>query len=280
MLLMMQKYKVASAALLAILIWSLAPALMKAQDASIPILYFLFLRYLLGSFIFIPGLKSLVKKLRHLPLPTLIGFTVFLIANHTLQFVAIRNLSVSWYVVLFALSPVLSLIFLRIPIDAKKIFWIGLAILGTLVFVLSNTLTQLPLLGLASLFASTLCWALITVFTKKIQAQLLDSEVAGLGHFLSLGVFFLLWALQGAPTIDLSLTSYFSIFLLGTGLSAAFILFSYALRHRPELAVISQYLEPVFGVIAGVIFFHEHLYWMQVLGGAMIVYGSARASSK
>lgn len=59
-------------------------------------------------------------------------------------------------------------------------------------------------------------------------------------------------------------------FVLGLSTIVAYGLYSYTMRHTPTFGVMSQYLEPVFGIIAGIMLFHENLSTAQ-LGGTFSI---------
>ena len=258
----------------AILIWSLAPAVTKLEGSSLPLSYFLLLRYGFSSLLLLPVLiKIQPSRLEKAPMLWL-GLIVCLGIYLALQVVAVRHLPVSWYVVFFTLTPAVSLLLLRIRMNFLTVAGLVGAILGSLFFIQDLSWDSLPLWGFFCLFVSMLGWASMTLLIKKLQGGLNDLQVTTVCNFIPLVIFTGYWLVDGCPVVPLSLGDSALVLTLSLGMPLAFFLFAYSLRYTPVVAVASQFLEPVFGVLSGILLFHEVLSAWQIAGSALILASS------
>ena len=62
--------------------------------------------------------------------------------------------------------------------------------------------------------------------------------------------------------------------LLGLLTPLAYFGFNACLRREPKFSVVSQYLEPAFGVLIGLVFFKESLSLEQFFGASLIVFAT------
>lgn len=269
------KIKSILAGVFAVLIWSLIPAFVKIGSNESNLSFLLVGRFLIASFIFLPLLKSVVLK--HF----LISFSKWLIlafilgANYFFQGHAMEALPASWYLIVFSLNPLLALFLMKTIWSRRLIFGILMSLAGTLMFVKSITLDhQISTATMIYMFLGMLTWVFYTVHIRHFQKTYSDTEIAGLTQFVSLIAVIFIWSFQGFPTQQLTLTEFGPLVALGVTTPIAYFLFSYCLRHTPVFGLLSQYLEPVFGVLIGYLFFKEVLSIQSLVGAGIIITGA------
>lgn len=190
------------------------------------------------------------------------------------------KLPVSWYLIIFALSPVFTLPFLGVRLSSRAVLGIALAIAGTLLFVdlqeVRGNFGFLPLLFVA---LGMLTWVAYTIVIRKFHSTYSNLECTALTQFSAFAACLVIWLGHGLPVAELGVENQVSILLLGLLTPLAYFCFNACLRVLPKFGIVSQYLEPVFGVIIGLVFFHESLTLIQVIGSALIVIGAAATES-
>lgn len=105
----------------------------------------------------------------------------------------------------------------------------------------------------------------------QLQQVFSDVEVTALTSFVGLGSAVLSLSVTGFDNLNFQTVGLISSGILGIIFPLAYYLFSVAIRHKPAFGVISQYLEPVFGVAIAYIFLGEGLQSFQILGGTLIL---------
>lgn len=272
----MNSYIAHLAGTFAVLIWAAIPALVKTGSTGSNLSLLLMLRFLIASFLFLPIARSIWRKLNKPDLKILFAMSVVLGANFFFQGIAMQNLPASWYVVIFSLNPVLALIGVKTKMTSKILINIFLMLLGTVLFIDFKQVANSHLsLSFAYVFVGMLTWVSYTLLLTKIQKKFTDYEVTGLTQQLALISCFVIWLLCGHPT-DLIAGQIPSIISLGVLTPLAYFLFSYCLRRNPAFGILSQYLEPVFGVLIGYLFLNESLSYVQIIGALLIVWRSAK----
>jgi drug/metabolite transporter (DMT)-like permease len=258
---------------LAVFLWAAIPALVKTGTTQDNLSFLLVMRFLISSLIFLPFLKKVCSKLFQIPKKQLAILAVILGANYYFQGLAMHLVPASWYVVIFSLNPIIAILLLKIPLTSRK--WIGfsLAFIGTLLFTIGQ-MESAPWLALIYITIGMLTWVLYTQTIQKFQTVFNDIESSAVTQFFSLIACAMIWFGHGLPTEELGAAQWTSLAVLGLTTPLAYYCFSFCLRKTPAFGVISQYLEPVFGVLIGVLFFHETLAWPQILGASAIVFGS------
>lgn len=93
-------------------------------------------------------------------------------------------------------------------------------------------------------------------------------------QFIAFLACLLVWVGSGSVTFSPSQTEWISILALGTLTPLAYYSFTSCLRVMPKFSIVSQYLEPVFGVLIGISLFGEVLTLPQVAGSILIIAGS------
>lgn len=262
-----------SASLVAVFLWAVGPAVVKASIAGLPDSYFLVLRFLFSAAVLAPALGSLVKghkRVRAADWAQLIFLTGL---HYQTQLVAVKFLPISWYMVFFATTPALTLLFMGIDWNRRQIGGLFLATVGSLAFV-TGAFDGMSWWGLAALFASVGGWIGLTLVLRKQDSGLTNWETTAVCNLAALGAALFYWLGSGCPTAPLQWAHGEAILLMGLGMPAAFFLYTYSLRKIPTVAVVNQFLEPVFGVLIGLFFFSEVMSSAQWLGAGLIVVSS------
>jgi len=264
-----------------VLIWSLAPLVIKRGVEGLPILFYLFFRFLLSTTLLLPWARSVFARRRSLPARDWLLLTLILGANYSLQTWALEGLPASWYIAVFSLHPLLALAGLRVRFSAALGAAIALSIAGAGLFVGMANVADPPSLGAwLALFGGMLTWVLYTLVIRRFQRVYSDVEVTALTTFLSFVFFAAAWAATGFAFVGLTEAHFAAIGGAGLLLPVAFFLFSVSLRETPVFCVMSQYLEPVIGLLGAVIFLGEGMTPAQVGGGLLILAGTLWASRR
>lgn len=270
-------YKSITAGFFAVLIWSIIPALVKVGSSSETLSFFLFGRFIIASILFLPFLKEILTKMKQIPKTKWLLLATVLGGNFYFQGLAMEAVPTSWYLVVFSLNPILTLLFIGSNWNKSLIMALVICIFGSFLFLKSSEFkVEQNMLVLLYMFLGMLTWVLYTVIIKGFQKIYNDTETTGITQFLSLISVTAIWFYQGFPVKDLNLTEVSSVIILGLTTPLAYFLFSYTLRHTPKFGIISQYLEPMFGVVIGAVFFNEPLTLASIVGAIAIVAGAVR----
>lgn len=266
----MVKTKVLAAGLGAIVIWGAIPVLVKVTLNTIPVSEYLFFRFLIGSLIILPWLSGIIKKRRAMSTLLWAVLALDLFGNYFFQTLAMQGLPASWYIVIFALNPVLALVLLRTKLDRALRIALGAAFGGTILFVNTSDAGPSPWM-LFCIVVGMLTWVIYTLVIRKFQRVFSDPEITAVTQALSLVSMSVLWAVKGFPHQPVDTAGLVGITVLGAFTPLAYFMFSYALRRMPIFGVSSQYLEPVVGLWLAHIVFGESLNLRQWLGVIVIV---------
>ncbi len=258
---------------LAVFLWAAIPALVKTTTTEENLSYLLVLRFLISSLLFLPILKPVFCKILTAPKMQLLFLATILGANYYFQGLAMHMVPASWYVVIFSLNPIFAILLMKIPLTPRKVRGFALALIGTFLFTLGQV-EEITWQALTFITIGMITWVLYTQAIRKFQNTLTDLESSALTQWASLLSCAAIWTLQGLPKQNLGLQQWTSLFVLGVSTPIAYFCFSYCLRKTPTFGVASQYLEPVFGVAIGVLFFHETLALSQMIGALAIVFGA------
>lgn len=261
--------------LTAVFIWSALPAFVKVGSTASTLPFLLVCRFFLASTVFIPKISSLTKKFSRIGIQWWCLLSLILGANYYFQGLAMIELPVSWYLIIFCLNPLLSLIFIGIQFDKRLLFSVALSLIGTLAFVQPSEILKMqsfkPFLYIT---IGMFTWVAYTVLIKKFQKVYSDIETTAITQFVSLAACFSIWCFNGLRLTSLNRSEIISIVLLGISTPIAYFGFNACLRQLPKFSIVSQYLEPVFGIFIGLIFFEESLSLIQFLGASMIIFGT------
>lgn len=258
--------------LFAILIWSAIPAFVKVSSTVESLPFLLVCRFLLASLLFLHIIKRISIQFNKVPKRLWILLTIVLAANYYFQGLAMIHLPVSWYLIIFCLNPILALLALQVRMTRKTWLGITFSIIGTLAFVrLDEVMKMQSLLPFLFLFIGMITWVGYTFIIKKFQSTYSNVETTAITQFSSLIGCLCIWVLFGTKINSLNLPEAASVLALGLFTPLAYYGFNVCLRKLPKFGILSQYLEPVFGLAIGFIFFKEVLSLQQLFGAGLII---------
>ncbi|NJL25241.1 MAG: DMT family transporter [Calothrix sp. SM1_5_4] len=193
-----------------------------------------------------------------------------------LQAYAIHEIPATWYIAIFSLSPLLTLFFLRVRLNRPSVLGIGIALMGTILFVaFSAEFRSISFRGILALFGGMVTWALYVPSAKTFQEVFCDRQVTAITSLLSLISVSILWICNGVPVVPFSAQSFLVIAVAGGLVPLAYWAFLFSVRAVPVFGITSQYLEPVIGFAFAVVILGESLTFMQLIGGAVTFSGVA-----
>lgn len=280
--------------LIVVLIWGIAPAVIKFALAELPPFIFLAYRFLISTVILLPIFLLTKRKgitLSNLPLlilVSLLGSTLnlgllFLGTNYTTSLDSSLISSTSPIFVV-----ILAVIFFHERITKREKTGIFVAILGTLIVALQSYFektpaTQSTTYGNFILFLSNLSYALYLLLSKKsLKQKVSPFSITFMMFFVGLITTFPI-AVYEAHGVN-NLLPMISRVNLSTHLSVAYMaIFSgaiaYFLYQKAQKAIeaseasIFNYLPPIVTAPVGMLWLHEKITWPFVLGSAIIAVG-------
>jgi len=267
------------------LIWANAFTFVRIATRSLTPANLAVLRFaLVWPFLFLfPGLYRLRKLERH-DWPRLLLVSFLMVAGYHLALNAAETRVTASVAALtggFApiLTGVFSALFLRERLAGRRIAGLIVSLAGLVVLALGINghieLTSLAGVGLA--FLAPLCWSLSTVLSKPLVARYRGLDVTVWGLFL--GTLFLLPWLRPASLASQVATMPFIAWSSVAYLAYLSILLGYPVWFRAlETKKASEtgmfvYLNPLIGTVSGVLFLHESLTPLMMLGAAGILAG-------
>jgi drug/metabolite transporter (DMT)-like permease len=265
------------AGLAAVFIWAAIPALVKTGCTEQNLAFLLMMRFLIASLLFSPVIFNVLKKLTLVSKIDLVLLMLILGTNYYFQGLAMIRLPSSWYLVMFSLNPILALLTLRLKLRYQQIFGIGIACIGSVLFVNTAELSQqFPVSSYIFLTLGMLTWVLYTWKIQAIQKVMNDIESTALTQILSLVAATAIWVYSERSMVSIKFTEMIPLLILGIFTPAAYLGFNYCLRRNAKFGIASQYLEPVFGIAIGFVLFHETLTVLQLVGSGAILWGSSK----
>ncbi len=250
--------------LLNTVLWGFAPPIIKQALTFVTPSQFLFGRYVLASFIFLPIYFLIQNKkkpgLRHTNWPLLI-FLALLGTPLTLipLYEGIKLTSSIEAAILTATSPILIILggylFLKEKVSRYEKLGVAVALLGTLTLALEPLLSdgagfQFSLLGNLLILGSNLIWTAFLLLIKKLKTD--ANQISLISYLISIPAFALLIFLTPATTI-IETNFYNPLALLGILYMALFgsIIAFWAYAKGQEYigageASVFTYLQPLF----------------------------------
>lgn len=264
--------------LLVALIWGTTYVASKDIVSSVPVLEFLFIRFLMTTLLMLPLTFNAIRKANRYTWLSGISFGLFLLAIFILETFGVANTSASnagFIISLFAVMvPIIHSIVYRVKPKLSLLIAVILSIVGTAMLTLHGyRLSSGDFLILGAAF----CRALQMTFTKKIT----DGKEMNSGALttIQLGVVAIgsgfLTLFQKHPDLHLTLffwliTGYLAIFAT---MFAFFVQMIMIRRTSPSRVAVLMSSEPIFAALASVILLGEHLSFISMIGGACIVAG-------
>jgi drug/metabolite transporter (DMT)-like permease len=278
---------------LLMIVWGSTFVVTKAAAREIPPFTLGFLRFLIASGVLLPvaawqgGMRRLPRPIPWVSLACmgLMGIALFSFAfNHALVYAsAVQG------ALIFSLLPaaiaLAAVIFLKETPSQRRLLGIALSVAGVTAIVAAGRVdvaSSDPVLGALCMLGAVVAWAGYTVFSKRLAGAdqvVVMACVSLVGAALLMPFATLeLWE-RGWPSP--SLTGWLSTLFLGSIASAlAFVVYGRVLREL-DTSLVGAYanLDPIVGVLTGVVFLGETLSRWQLLGGAVALAGMWLASS-
>lgn len=220
--------------------------------------------------------RSLVRKK---DIPLVIACAIFgEILYFECEFNAMTYLPVSLLTILLAFVPAISVIIERVVFkrkaNGKIIIGILFCILG-IVFVIGadfSILFEGRLIGYLIAFGAVICWNLFNFITAALDRY--DSISLAFMQLFCAGVILAPFALHSMPPLGQWEGSLWLIVLYMGVVNAAlgFVIYVYAIKViGPTPAAVYSDFMPVTTAICGVIFLHETITPLQIIGGIIVV---------
>jgi drug/metabolite transporter (DMT)-like permease len=267
------------------LIWSNAFTFVRIATRSLTPANLAILRFaLVWPFLFLfPGLYRL-HKLESRDWPRLLLVSFLMVAGYHLALNAAETRVAASVAALTAgFSPILTGVFsavmLRERLPGRRVAGLIVSLAGLVVLVLgiNGRIELTSLLGVGLAFLAPLCWSLSTVLSKPMVAKYRGLDVTVWGLFL--GTLFLLPWLRPASLVSQVTTMPFIAWASVAYLAYLSILLGYPVWFKAlETKKASEtgmfiYLNPLIGTASGVLFLHESLTPLMMLGAAGILVG-------
>ncbi|MBI4290262.1 MAG: DMT family transporter [Betaproteobacteria bacterium] len=203
-----------------------------------------------------------------------IPWTIIAYAGHYINagYLSILNASTPWF------GAICAALWLGEPLTLRKSLGLALGLAGVALMLGFGPIEATPnvILSAALCFAAAACYALAGTYVKKRAAGVRPFSMT-LGSLL-VATLMLLPFLSGVPPAT-AFTWKVSIAVLGISLlgSAAAFLLYYRLMSDvgPTKTLTVTFLIPLFGVLWGVLFLDEELRLAMVVGGALVLAGTA-----
>ena len=267
------------------LVWANAFTFVRIATRSLTPANLAILRFaLVWPFLFLfPGLYRL-RKLEPRDWPRLLLVSFLMVAGYHLALNAAETrvtASVAALTAGFApiLTGVLSALILRERLPGRRVVGLVVSLAGLVVLVLGiNGRVELTsLLGVFLAFLAPLCWSLSTVLSKPLVTKYRGLDVTIWGLFL--GTLFLLPWLRPTSLVSQVVTMPFIAWASVAYLAYLSILLAYPVwfkaleTKRASETGMFFYLNPLIGTASGVLFLHESLTPLMMLGAAGILAG-------
>lgn len=263
------------AALFAVFVWGVFPALIKGTLELTSVEQLLTLRFGCSVLLFIFIVPRLIKKIAYIPLLPLIAFILIGILVFYSQTYALKEVPASWYIAIFTFVPIIFLAIYREPLNGFGKIGSLLAIIGmSIFFVTLDHATAMNSWNIFLIIMSMLSWVGYSVAAKKLHSYLKDTELVALSSLVGFLASVILWYFQGFQGQILSVSSASLCVLAGILLPAALVAYSYSLRLKPVFAMFSQYLEPIFGLIVAAVFLGEYMNALQYMAAVVVILGT------
>jgi len=213
-------------------------------------------------------------------------FAVVGVVNSAIPFVlfcyAEQYISASTGAVLNATSPffaaIAAAIWLREPLTFNKIAGMLLGLAGVIVLVgwHPGAMSDDVLLAIAACLAAATCYALAGVYTKRALAGVPTFAIACASQVAAALALMptLPFVSVPGPVTPLVLANVAALALASTAL-AYLIYFKLIAEAGPQRALTVTFLIPLFGVLWGCLFLDEALTTGMLIGGALVVTGTA-----
>lgn len=263
--------------LLVALIWGTTYVATKDIVSSVPVMQFLFIRFLLTTLLMLPLTLDAIRKADRDTWMAGIVFGLFLLAIFILETYGVANTSAAnagFIISLFAVMVPLiqSIIYKKRP-KMTLLFAIFLSVLGTALLTLHGYHINI---GDFLVLGAAFCRAVQMIFTKRmtdgkkmnsgalttIQLGIvaIGSGFVSMFHHSDLHLTFSFWLITG----------YLAVFAT---MFAFFVQITMIRRTSPSRVAVLMSSEPIFAAVASILILGENLSIVALIGGACIVAG-------
>jgi drug/metabolite transporter (DMT)-like permease len=260
----------------AVFLWAITPVIFKFGLGSVPISYLLVLRFAISVLILAPAIPRLFRKRNQITLVDLIFLQLILAFAFYSMGTALSQLPASFYIMVFSLSPLLSLIAFRFRLSLSLLGPLALMGVGTLAFVTPTDFhNQYSAVAIAWLSLGMVLWVGYTRLVAKFHQSCSDLEVTTITNLLCLTGCLTWWGFEGLPVAPLNLTTWAIVILFGLISPLAFFSYSLGVRKAPLITIAAQYLDPGFGVGGAWLLLGESITTLQIIGVVVTMGGLA-----
>ena len=281
----------------AVLMWSFSFPLIKiALENGVPPITLAALR----SLIFIPILIILFIKHGKNSIPSsrkdwigLLAIGIFtIILPNIFQNIGMTYTTASVSSIIQTSGPIftiiLAVLFLRELLNLKKITGAIVALIGTLLIIISNngafTLKGLTVYGNSLILLSSFSYAISSIITKKELKRIYPLQMLGFSTLIGF-VGLIIISIVEEPQrviINISIDTWLVIFLLALFPSFIAILLWFEVMVHEEISrlIIFMYLMPVFAVVFSYIFLGETISLLTIIFATLVIGGIALAQKK
>lgn len=280
--------------ILVMFIWGSSFTVTKVVVADLPPFYFAFLRHATASVVLLLMLWLRRKKpapAGKLPVGTLLwmgltGVTLYYLFLN----LSMRYTSAATGALLQGFIPVvivvMAAVFLKEAMTRKKIAGAIISVLGVFIVGFLQTSSpgeKDPLFGNLLVIGCIMAWSVYTILSKKVAR--FDATLVTAWITVS-GTVFLIPAVVAEavyhPLVMPSLQNWLAILYLGVFASAlCYVLYNQSLQYL-SAAQVGTFLnlDPVIGAIIAILFLHEKVGWLQVVGCGLVLTGIWLSSSR
>lgn len=263
------------AGLFAVTIWALFPVLAKLVINGANISSFLMLRFLCSTLMLCWIIPKVISKLSLLRFHKICYLIIIIGLNFYLQTYALSQISAGWYVIIFALNPVLTLLILKYKF--VPLTWLGLliALFGLYLFNIEQVNLHMAIKPIVVIFLTggMLSWSIYVVLIKDVQNIYSDIEIAALTNFFGFCTSLCIWVIGHAKIVGFSIHQLILSILLGLFVPVAYFLFSYGLRKSPNFTINAQYFESIISLLFAKSILHENITILQYFSGMVVLMG-------
>lgn len=267
-------------------LWGASFLFGKLAFAELPASQVVLYRCALAALILLPVAftRRVMPSWQDLPLFLLIG-GLMVPVTFLLQFIGLSLTSASSAALIIGcMPPILAIATALITherLTTRAWCAVALSSIG-IVFLVGFSVSNHTWLGDGSVFLSLFAVVAWIMLSKRLIRRY--PPIAATAYFLAFGTLILVpisWAMDGAPRFDLSPGVWAVIMVLGVLCTAVtYALWNWGLQRMPVAhAGVYVNLEPLTGVILGVVVLHERLGLARGIGGALILFAAVLAST-
>ena len=277
------------AALLAVIMsvtaWGMVPVITRYLVLNMPAETVMFLRVVPAGVIGLcmvvaTGLQPMTwNAWRRVLLAAIAGNVMY----QVLAVYGARDLPASWIGMLFGLEPVFIAIFAVLFAKERLTPWLGVgiavALIGTGVLMAGNAVApaaDVKLIGLILVTLSTMGWGIYTIAIKPVSAKYGTLPVTGLT--LGVSAFPMLFFISPQLITSVQTVTPFQWLIISTLVIICTILATMAWnfavgRLSGSIAGVFLYIQPLVGLVTGVLLLGEQVTMPLIIGGALIIFG-------